>query len=44
MFRDLIKRILEWDPNHRITIPQILCHNWFSDYDEKSMSCQIIYS
>jgi len=30
--RNLLRRILEVNPKKRITIPQILCHNWFADY------------
>ena len=32
--RDLLSKMLEVDPNKRLTIPQILCHPWFSDYNE----------
>jgi len=31
--RDLLRKMLEVDPKKRFTIPQILCHRWFSDYD-----------
>ena len=31
--RDLLKKILEVDPKKRLTIPQILCHRWFADYN-----------
>lgn len=31
---DLIKHILEPDPNQRFTIPQILNHSWFEDMNE----------
>ena len=31
--RDLLRKMLEVDPKKRLTIPQILCHRWFSDYD-----------
>ena len=31
--QDLLKKILEVDPKKRLTIPQILCHKWFSDYE-----------
>lgn len=31
---DLIKHILEPDPNLRYTIPQILSHSWFEDMNE----------
>eukprot|EP00826_Nyctotherus_ovalis_P004859 TRINITY_DN1107_c0_g2_i3.p1 TRINITY_DN1107_c0_g2~~TRINITY_DN1107_c0_g2_i3.p1 ORF type:complete len:293 (+),score=76.81 TRINITY_DN1107_c0_g2_i3:74-952(+) len=31
--RDLLRRMLEVDPKKRFTIPQILCHKWFADYD-----------
>lgn len=31
--RDLLRKMLEVDPKRRFTIPQILCHNWFSNYD-----------
>jgi len=31
--RDLLKKMLEPDPKKRYTIPQILCHKWFSNYD-----------
>jgi serine/threonine protein kinase len=31
--RDLLRRMLEVNPKKRITIPEILCHRWFSDYD-----------
>lgn len=31
--RDLLKKMLEVDPKKRWTIPQILCHRWFSDYN-----------
>lgn len=29
--RDLLVKILEKNPKKRYTIPQILCHRWFSD-------------
>ena len=32
--RDLISKMLEGDPQKRITIPQILCHKWFATYDQ----------
>jgi serine/threonine protein kinase len=35
--RDLLRRMLETDPRRRISIPQILCHPWFSEYDENSI-------
>jgi 5'-AMP-activated protein kinase catalytic alpha subunit len=35
--RDLLRKILEADPNKRLAIPQILCHPWFSDYDPNSI-------
>lgn len=31
--RDLLTHMLEIDPRKRYTIPQILCHKWFSNYD-----------
>ena len=31
--RDLLKKMLEVNPKKRITIPQILCHKWFSNYN-----------
>ena len=31
--RDLLRCMLEVDPKKRLTIPQILCHRWFSDYN-----------
>ncbi len=31
--RDLLHKMLEPDPKRRYTIPQILCHKWFSNYD-----------
>lgn len=34
--RDLLQRMLESNPNQRCTIPQILCHKWFSDDDPTS--------
>ncbi len=33
--RDLLRRMLEPDPRRRLTIPEILCHKWFADYDSK---------
>ena len=33
--RDLIKGLLEKDPNKRLTIGQILSHRWLSDSEEK---------
>jgi serine/threonine protein kinase len=32
--RDLLTRLLEKDPNKRITIAEILDHKWLSDVDE----------
>lgn len=31
--RDLLRKMLEVNPKRRLTIPQILCHKWFCDYD-----------
>ena len=31
--RDLLSKMLEVDPKKRYTIPEILCHPWFSNYD-----------
>lgn len=31
--RDLLEHMLEVNPKKRYTIPQILCHRWFSNYD-----------
>ena len=31
--RDLLRRMLEPDPRRRLSIPEILCHKWFADYD-----------
>jgi len=31
--RDLLFKMLELDPKKRYSIQQILCHEWFSDYD-----------
>lgn len=31
--RDLLSKMLELDPKKRITIPQILCHKWFENYN-----------
>jgi 5'-AMP-activated protein kinase, catalytic alpha subunit len=32
--RDLLKKILEPDPNKRYTIPQIFSHSWFKNLEE----------
>jgi len=32
--RDLLRRVLDINPNTRFTIPQILSHRWFNDYDD----------
>ncbi len=34
--RDLLRRMLDPDPNHRLQIPQILGHGWFANYDATS--------
>jgi serine/threonine protein kinase len=31
--RDLLRHMLEPDPRRRFTIPQILCHRWFLNYE-----------
>ena len=31
--RDLLTKMLEVEPEKRFTVPQILCHKWFSNYD-----------
>ena len=33
---DLLKRILHKDPNKRLTIPEVLMHNWVKSADEKT--------
>jgi serine/threonine protein kinase len=35
--KDLISHILELDPKKRFTIPEILAHKWFEDYDDSGM-------
>ena len=32
--KDLIAHILEQNPKKRYTIPEILAHKWFEDYDD----------
>lgn len=32
--RDLLRKMLEIDPKKRFTIPQILSHKWFENYDD----------
>ena len=39
--RDLLGKMLESDPKKRLTIPQILCHRWFSNYDSNSNIIQV---
>lgn len=34
--RDLLTKVLEKDPKKRLTIPQILCHPWFAEEEEKN--------
>jgi 5'-AMP-activated protein kinase catalytic alpha subunit len=31
--RNLISKLLEANPKKRLTIPEILCHKWFANYD-----------
>lgn len=33
--RDLIHKLLNWDPNKRLKIPEILAHPWMQDIDEE---------
>ena len=41
--RDLLSKMLESDPKKRYTIPQILCHIWFANYDPSSIRFVILY-
>lgn len=33
--RDLIHKMLNWDPNTRLKIPEILMHPWMQNIDEE---------
>jgi serine/threonine protein kinase len=35
--QDLLTHILELDPHKRFTIPEILAHEWFEDYDDSGI-------
>jgi len=39
--RDLLQKMLEDNPKDRYTIPQILCHKWFSDDDPNSINTSL---
>ena len=36
--RDLITKMLDPSPKRRLSIPQILCHKWFGNYDGNGMA------
>lgn len=42
--RDLLTKMLEADPAKRYTIPQILCHKWFNNYDPNGRKYLLIRS